>query len=301
MKAVDKKGISIFLIVAMVGAWLVTVPLWLNEGWRQGIGMMLVGIAMMMTPAIGVLAAFLCADKETNKVELLGLRLGVKSWWQYWLVAWVFIPLVVISSLFVGSALGYYQFDLENFSGLQKLLEQQGAESVLDKMPIKVLVGLQLLSVLIAPVLNAFAAFGEEVGWRGYLLPKLLPLGQVPALLISGVVWGLWHAPIILLGHNYPNNPVAGVFMMVGLCIILGIIFGWLRLASRSLWPAVIAHGALNGSAGVVFLLGDASQTVNPFVVGITGWAGWIIPVVWIAVMFIRGVLPVRVGQGQSA
>jgi membrane protease YdiL (CAAX protease family) len=161
-------------------------------------------------------------------------------------------------------------------------------------MSVQVLVLLQLLAVLLAPVLNAVFAFGEELGWRGYLLPRLLPLGQWPALLVSGVIWGLWHAPVILLGYNYPAHPVPGVLMMVGLCVILGILFGWTRLATGSIWPAVIAHGALNGSAATTLLFAKAGTSFDAIHAGITGWTGWILPVLWILMLVLTGRLPVR-------
>jgi membrane protease YdiL (CAAX protease family) len=136
---------------------------------------------------------------------------------------------------------------------------------------------IQLGSMLIAPIFNALFAFGEEWGWRGYLLPKLLPLGQWPALIICGVVWGLWHLPVILLGYNYPLYPNIGWLFMLVLCVLLGILFGWTRLATGSIWPAVIAHGALNGSASAVNLFASADFTPDTAQVGITGWVGWLL------------------------
>src|SRR5262249_10879248 len=73
---------------------------------------------------------------------------------------------------------------------------------------------------------------GTRWGWRGYLLPQLLPLGQWRALLISGVIWGFWHAPISLLGGTYPLHPVLGILMYVLVGMIFGTILGWMRLAT---------------------------------------------------------------------
>src|SRR5436305_814196 len=77
------------------------------------------------------------------------------------------------------------------------------------------MISFPLQALLLTPL-----AFGEQWGWRGYLLPRLLPLGQWPALLLSGAIWGLWHAPVILLGYNYPQHPILGVLVMVGTCAV---------------------------------------------------------------------------------
>ncbi len=78
-------------------------------------------------------------------------------------------------------------------------------------LPIGVLVLLQLLALPMAAFINLVPALGEELGWRGWLLPKLMPLGAIPAILTSGVIWGLWHTPLILLGYNYPGFSAGSV------------------------------------------------------------------------------------------
>jgi hypothetical protein len=78
------------------------------------------------------------------------------------------------------------------------------------------------LVVLFGPFMNLAFALGEELGWRGYLLVLLLPLGTLRAVLLTGTIWGVWHAPFILMGHNYPGHEAAGVPLMVVWCIVFG-------------------------------------------------------------------------------
>ncbi len=79
-------------------------------------------------------------------------------------------------------------------------------------MPTGLIVAIQIaISFTLGPLINTLLALGEELGWRGFLLPSLLPLGQWRAILMSGLIWGVWHAPAILQGHNYPSQPVLGV------------------------------------------------------------------------------------------
>lgn len=106
------------------------------------------------------------------------------------------------------------------------------------------------------PVLFAFhivlasvtISLTEEIGWRGYLVPHLASLGDRWTMLLSGLLHGLWHLPIILLTDLYlPNGNRAVVLPMFVLCAIAaGVFLGWLRLRTDSVWPAVLAHSAHN-------------------------------------------------------
>lgn len=141
-------------------------------------------------------------------------------------------------------------------------------------------------ALLIAPLINSIAAFGEEWGWRGWLLPRLMPLGTSRALLVSGVIWGAWHAPLTLRGYNYPQLGAWAAPMFVVFCVAYGALLGWLRLRSGSIWPAVIGHGALNASGSIILLVGDAAHPPNLVVAGITGLVGSALLAVVAAALF---------------
>lgn len=95
-----------------------------------------------------------------------------------------------------------------------------------------ILAGFQ--SVLFAPILALVLAFGEEYGWRGYLQSELIKLGRVRGVLLVGVIWAVWHWPIILMGWSYPGYPLLGLLLTVlflaGFAVILG--FAVLRTGS---------------------------------------------------------------------
>jgi hypothetical protein len=97
----------------------------------------------------------------------------------------------------------------------------------------------------------------------------------------------------VLLGDNYPQHPDLGVVLMVAFCLIYGILCGWMRLSTGSLWPVVIAHGALNGSAGVMYLFSGAGEEFATAHAGITGWTGWILPITLILALVVTRRLPV--------
>ena len=82
------------------------------------------------------------------------------------------------------------------------------------------------VSLVIAPFINVIPAFGEELGWRGMLYPTLAErMSERMAALATGVIWGLWHAPAIAMGHNYGMGyagfPVVGIRTMTLLCTAL--------------------------------------------------------------------------------
>lgn len=153
-------------------------------------------------------------------------------------------------------------------------------------IPIGALIALQLATLPLAAFINLIPALGEELGWRGWLLPKLMPLGTLPALLVSGVIWGLWHAPLILLGYNYPGAPGwLGLTAMVIMCVLIGAVFGWLRLRSGSVWPAALAHAAFNGAGGSYLLFAMAGEHIDTTQATILGWSGWIVPLALVVVL----------------
>lgn len=296
MSQLDQKGIVSFILLSFGLAWLVASPLWLSgQGLAHPLTPILL-ILMMFTPTIATLIVTRwISPPAEGLVVATGLRLGKgRSWGWYWLFAWVGVLLMGLATPFVGALFGLYQLDLVEFSGFREVLEAAGGAATLEQLPIQTILFAQLALLPIAPLLNFFPSLGEEWGWRGYLLPRLLPLGQWPALLISGVIWGLWHAPVILLGYNYPNHLAIGWLVMVAMCSVWGILFGWTRLATGSVWPATLAHGALNATGGIVVALQAAGSSFDPALVGVTGLTGWILPLLWIAALVVLGRLPVR-------
>lgn len=129
-----------------------------------------------------------------------------------------------------------------------------------------------LQAVLLAPFVALLLGFGEEFGWRRYLQGELIRLGKIKGILLLGVIWGIWHAPVIAMGHNYPGYPVAGVFLMIGYTIGLAFVLGYAVLKSGSVLLAAYLH-ALNNQV-VSFLTILIYQPNNPifsFGVGLYG------------------------------
>ena len=290
LSARDERSVGVFLALAFGLSWLVALPLWFGDGLTSP-WFTLTAVAMMMTPAVAALIVVFFVERPQLKAWTLGLwpLKPVRRLLGYGALGIVVSIALVLIALPIGALLGVYPADFVNFSAFQQILDQQTGGAPLP-MSTGMLVALQLAILPSAALINLIPALGEELGWRGWLLPKLMPLGTLPALVISGVIWGLWHAPLILLGYNYPGTPGwLALTAMVAMCILVGAIFGWLRLRSGTVWPAALAHAAFNGAAGSYLLFAKAGERIDTTQATILGWTGWIVPLAIVITLVATG------------
>lgn len=240
--------------------------------------------SMMFVPAIGVLITRL-VTKEGFKNAMIK-PVDFRHTFKYYLIAW-FGP----AALTIAGAAVYFLIFPDDFdptmSAAMALLQsstasQGGADLPADVMQIILWVQIGV-GIVLSPVLNCLTCFGEEWGWRGYLVPKVNErLSFVPTVLVTGVIWGLWHAPLTVIGHNYgvgyPGWPFLGIFAMCIFCIVIGTLFSYLSLKAKSCLPAVIGHGAVNGFVGAaaLFSLSGGNPFIGPMPIGILGGIGFI-------------------------
>jgi membrane protease YdiL (CAAX protease family) len=207
----------------------------------------------------------------------LGISFKLNRWF---LVAWLLPPLIAFAT--IGASLlfpgikyspemaGFYEIFESAFTPEQ--IEQMKSQAA--TFPIHPF-WLTLLQGLIGGItINAVASFGEELGWRGLLQREFGHMGFWKSSALIGLIWGVWHAPIILQGHNYPQHPLAGVFMMTVWTLLLSPIFSYVRLKGKSVIAAAIIHGSLNGTAGLAVMMIEGG---NDLTVGVTGLAGFIV------------------------
>ena len=287
----------VFAVTSVALAWLVALPLWLRGQGLEDPFLGLVAAAMMLTPGLATLAA-LAVQRRTRGRRGARVVLRELGMWPLRSVgrtlfmcvgAIVAAPVLLGAGLALSGALGLVTFDLVGFSGFAQTL-QDAVPAGTPLPPIGVLVVAQLASIPLGALINAPFAFGEEIGWRGWLLPALQPLGTWPALIVSGAFWGLWHAPLILLGYNFAEPNVLGVVLMMVACVLFGILLGWTRLRTASVWPAVFAHGAFNASAGMGLLFAAAgSPASSPVLVGALGMVMWIVFALVIGALVVTG------------
>ena len=116
---------------------------------------------------------------------------------------------------------------------------------------------------------NAVATFGEELGWRGFLHHDLAAMPFWSKSAVIGVAWGLWHAPLILRGHNFPQHPEWGVLVMVAFCVGLAPLFEFMRQRSGALLVSVWMHGVMNATANTLVFVSGPDLVRGP-----VGFAG---------------------------
>lgn len=188
---------------------------------------------------------------------------------KYYIAAWLCPSILTALGIFSYYLIFPGDFSVANSTLAQSLKDVPGiSEDMLGGIIV-----VQLASgILLGPLLNLIFAFGEEGGWRGYLYPALQEkFSERAACLVTGVIWGLWHAPItVALGHNYgfeyPGYPFTGVLTMVVFCIFFGTFLSYLQTRSQSVWPAALAHGAINAiaSAGALFFVLGSNGLISP-------------------------------------
>lgn len=112
---------------------------------------------------------------------------------------------------------------------------------------------------LATSIILFFPAFGEEWGWRGYMMPKLMELMPKPlAVLVGGIIWGLWHAPLTVSGHNFGTEyklyPWLGILLMCLFCVLMNALLTLLTERTKSIYPASFCH-MINNNLSVGIML----------------------------------------------
>ena len=219
-----------------------------------------------------------------RKKPFKSLRLNSLGPKRFYLWAWLLPPVLTLLTLGTSLVLRTGQFDAA-LSMLSDALAKAPAGTQVPPVN-QVLVQQMIFSVTLAPLINTVFALGEELGWRGFLLPHLLPLGQWRAILVSGIIWGFWHAPTTLIfGYNFPQHPILGILAMMVGCTLLGTLLAWLYLSTQSLWVTALAHGTVNAVAGLAlyFLKPGFDTMLAGSILGMSGWIpmalfiGWLV------------------------
>ena len=275
--------VAVFLALSFGLAWLVALPLWIDPAGLAAPAAPFLLPVMMFTPTVATVVVVLAlrAPRKHRRAFLGIWPLGpLGRWFRYLGIALVVPIAIVVAAVFLSAAFGWIDLDLAGLSGFRAQLAA-AVPAGTPLPPLHLLLVLQLVQIPLGAVINSVFAAGEEIGWRGWLQPALMPLGAWQAILITGVAWGLWHSPVILLGYNFGRTDITGVLFMVGGCVMWGLFLGWLRL--------------LNAVGGFVVLVSAAGSTVDMAVVGPLGVVSWVL--LGIVMVVIVGLERMRVAR----
>lgn len=273
-RSVNVRKTALFVGITYAVSWaLIGLYLALGGRWVQP-GATVIAVVYMFVPGTAALIVQGLIYRQ-SVAGPLGISFRLNRWW---LVGWLSPPLLVLGAIGISLLMPGASYDPGATDLLRRMRDmlppeqyRQAAEQI-RTLPI---FWISLFGGLLAGItVNAIAGLGEELGWRGLLQRELGPLGFWRSSALIGLIWGVWHAPIILQGHNYPEHPVIGVAMMTVLTVLLAPILSLVRLKARSVIAAAILHGTFNAVAGLTYLVVSGGSDLT---VGITGLAGMIV------------------------
>lgn len=246
------------------------------------------GALAMLAPAVA--AAAIRGPLFREGFADSGLTPNISRSWRTYVISYAIAPALIFAGFWLSTAVGIQHWGVQSIEVVMKAFgniappAHASAQDLTQHIPLAAVVAIALAGLTVSIPINMIFTFGEEFGWRGYLLVRLAPLGRTKAALLVGIIWGLWHAPLIaVFGYVYPGHPVAGIFMMTLYTTPMSIIFAWLRFKSNSVWPSTIAHAANNAQAMLAYMvLSPADSLLRPpggaiALVPIVAFATWII------------------------
>ena len=282
LSSVSWPRVALFYGVALGGAMLVALVIW---GLRQVLG------AAATVPGLAVeallymplpLLAGLAVEKAAHRRPLLArerrsLRTGFwRTYARNAFVAVLLVLVIVAAAVTLAWLAGRWGIGaaghiVTSQSELDERLAEAGSGVAAGSLPAAWILGVGVIAagIVAGVTVNAIFALGEEYGWRGVLADELRPLGRAQASLLTGILWGFWHAPIIMLGHNYGASWPAGIFVMVTWTVPLSFLLTWARDRTGSVLAPAMLHGAFNGVVGVFTLLIIGGNVLVRFPVGL--------------------------------
>ncbi len=268
-----RADLALFLLIAFGGSFGLA-GLAYAAGVRLGpVTSVAIGVPYMFFPALGAVVVEL--RRGARLKESLDLRFSPNPWW---VAGWLGPLAIAAVALLIGLAFPGVSLIQDTGDLLARFADKLPAEELakakerMASISLPTLVGAQLMQGFVAgATINAIAAFGEELGWRGFLQRELAPLGFWRSSWLIGALWGPWHAALVLQGYNYPQHPLAGVAMMTAMTVLLAPLLGAVRVRGKSVLAAALAHGSFNAFAGFPV---ELSKGGDDLTVGVTGLAG---------------------------
>ena len=267
-----RKKIFLFVSITLLISWAAAGLYYLaGAEWGTLYATVFAGVYMFF-PLVGTVIVQKYIYKQPV-LKTYGVNTNINKWF---LVAWLLPVLITFATIGVNLLMPGVSYSPEMI-GITEYLGDFITEEMIEELPFSpvVMFWLMLLQGIIAgPTINAIFAFGEELGWRGFLLKETASAGFWKSALFIGFIWGIWHAPLILMGHNYPGYEVPGVFVMTLWCILLSPIFSYITIKANNVIAAAILHGSINAVAGLSIM---PVTEAAPLLTGVMGLPGCLV------------------------
>jgi len=221
-----RTGVLVFLAISFGGTWSYLFLARLVFGWS--LVNPLVQLPLAFTPAIAAVVVRRWVTREGFGDAGLALRL--RRSWRYYLIAWLGPLLLVVLTVGLAALLGRWDGNLSPLDGLVPGLPGWAA-----------VVALMAVLPLLAPVY-----WGEEFGWTSYLRLRIFVDRPLLSILVTGLIWAVWHYPLAFLGYIEFENVPLGLLVWTVSFLCQEMILAWLRLRSDSIWAPSLAHAGNN-------------------------------------------------------
>jgi len=291
-KSAAKKRLLIFILLTIAIAWIVflLIPI-CGLTYGSGFSVVILAAAMFVPALCNILTRLITKEGFKN----MYLRPHFKGHIRDYLLVY-FGPTVL---LFLSGAVYFLIFPGSFDPELTALKGMVASSGNLRLAAPTLLIVQVLIFVVIGPIVNIIPTMGEELGWRGYLLPKLrIFLPDRAAVVITGAIWGFWHLPVIVMGHNYGTGywgyPWLGILAMIVFCVVLGSIEGFISIKLQSAIPAAMIHSTVNAGAAlpISLLKGSYNTLLGPAITGLIGGLPFIVLAVILLIKTDRKMMP---------
>ena len=291
MSIKEKQGFGFYFLFAFGLAWLLQVyaSLLLIRDGNATAYQALLAVSMFCPLAATLLV------KKVFQHQPTGIGWKVQGKRRYWLAAWFGPAVFTVLAAVLYFAVFPHRLDLSGSwlaAAYGGEMDAQTLRRELGVSNLSYMLETGLFAVTLAPLINMFAAVGEEAGWRGYMMPRLKErFGLLNGRLLGGVIWGVWHWPLMLLvgyeyGTNYLGAPVLGLFVWCVVCFALNTLLDWLYEKTGCIWVPSIAHGAFNAVASLFVVLTNPADTyynvLGPMPIGLIGMLPMLAAAVWL-------------------
>jgi membrane protease YdiL (CAAX protease family) len=217
LRRTARRGLAIYFAVVIVLSGGLQAYIWLNPA---TFGTLI--LPLMWTPALASVIARLALREGFSDVSFRFGGLRTVRWYAVGLAMPLVVGVVAYGAAWLTGLVGF----------------QGDATTVLRGVA---------YAATVATLVGVLSATGEEIGWRGYMVTRLIDAGVPRPVLMGGLIWAVWHLPLIFAGlYASGSNRVLSAVLFVGSVMSISFVFARMRLETGSVWPAVYAHATWN-------------------------------------------------------